>query len=198
MRNIKKPERDVVLLLFVIVMTLQGCSQNEKNPLPEAAWKQQIETQLPFLGHRNWILIVDKAFPLQTTDGVNMIYAEEELLDVLKYTLSRIEESNHIKPVIYNDKELAYINEDLVPGIDRYRSSLAKVIGQSDVEVLLHDSVFIKIDKDSKLFKTLVIKTNQVIPFSSVFIQLDCDYWSPEKEIQLRKLMQAQDAQNVL
>jgi hypothetical protein len=126
-----------------------------------------------------------------------MIYAEEELLDVLKYTLSRIEENNHIKPVIYKDKELDFINEDLVPGVDSYRSSLAKVIGQSDVQVLLHDSVFIKVDEASKLFKTLVIKSNQVIPYSSVFIQLDCDYWSAKKETQLRKLMQAPAAQSV-
>ena len=47
----------------------------------------------------------------------------------------------------------------------------------------------LKIDKASKLFKTLVIKTNQVIPYSSVFIELDCDYWSRDKEKQLRQLM---------
>lgn len=178
------------LILFVIIIGLQACSQNEIKPLSGAVWKQQLETQLPLLGHRNWILIVDKAFPLQTTDGVSMVYAEEDLLDVLEYTLSLIEENNHIKPIIYTDKELDYINQDLMPGIDGYKSLLEKVIGQSNVQVLLHDSVFVKIDEASKLFKTLVIKTNQVIPYSSVFIELDCDYWSAEKETQLRKLMQ--------
>jgi hypothetical protein len=119
-----------------------------------------------------------------------MIYAEEDLLNVLEYTLSLIEENNHVKPIIYKDKELGFINQDLVPGIDGYKSSLEKIIGQSSLKVLLHDSVFVKIDEASKLFKTLVIKTNQVIPYSSVFIELDCDYWSTEKEVQLRKLIQ--------
>ena len=178
------------LTLFVIVLILQGCSQNEKEPLSGAVWKQQLENQLPLLGHRNWILIVDKAFPLQAIDGLSMVYAEDELLDVLEYTLGRIEKNNHIKPVLYTDKELDFLNQDLVPGIDSYKSSLKKVIGKSNVQVLLHDSVFVKIDEASKLFKTLVIKTNQVIPYSSVFIELDCDYWSMEKETQLRKLMQ--------
>ena len=178
------------LLLFVMILNLQACTENEKKPLSGTVWKQQLETQLPLLGHRNWILIVDKAFPLQTTEGVSMVYAEEELLDVLEYTLGRIKENNHIRPVIYTDKELDFIDQELVPEIEDYKSSLNEVIGQSNVQVLLHDSVFVKIDQASKLFKTLVIKTNQVIPYSSVFIELDCDYWSAEKETQLRKLMQ--------
>jgi D-ribose pyranose/furanose isomerase RbsD len=191
MRNITiKIIKISTLTLFVIVLILQGCSQNEKKPLSGAVWKQQLENQLPLLGHRNWILIVDKAFPLQAIDGLSMVYAEDELLDVLEYTLGRIEKNNHIKPVLYTDKELDFLNQDLVPGIDSYKSSLKKVIGKSNVQVLLHDSVFVKIDEASKLFKTLVIKTNQVIPYSSVFIELDCDYWSMEKETQLRKLMQ--------
>ena len=191
MRNVTiKIIKISTLTLFVIVLILQSCSQNEKKPLSGAVWKQQLENQLPLLGHRNWILIVDKAFPLQATDGLSMVYAEDELLDVLEYTLGRIEKNNHIKPVLYTDKELDFINQDLVPGIDSYKSSLKKVIGKSNVQVLLHDSVFVKIDEASKLFKTLVIKTNQIIPYSSVFIELDCDYWSMEKETQLRKLMQ--------
>ena len=32
-------------------------------------------------------------------------------------------------------------------------------------------------------------KTNEVIPYSSVFIELDCKYWSPEKEKTLRHAM---------
>ena len=101
------------LLLFVIILNLQACIEDEKKPLSGTVWKQQLETQLPLLGHRNWILIVDKAFPLQTTEGVSMVYAEEELLDVLEYTLGRINENNHIRPVIYTDKELDFINQSL-------------------------------------------------------------------------------------
>ncbi len=189
MQNIKKSIRDVTLYLFVIILSLQGCSQNKKKPLSGAEWKHQIETQLPLFGHRNWILIVDKAFPLQNAEGLSMIYAEEDLLDVLKYTLGSIDKNNHIKPILYKDKELDFINENLVPGIDSYKSSLSEIIAQSDIKILSHDSVFVKIDEASKRFKTLVIKTNQIIPYSSVFIELDCKYWSNEKENDLRRVM---------
>jgi hypothetical protein len=42
------------------------------------------------------------------------------------------------------------------------------------------------IDHASKLFKVMVLKTNETIPYSSVFIELDCKYWSGENEILLR------------
>ena len=190
MRNFKITIREIAILkLFTTIFLFLACSPIEKKPLLERGWKQQLEMQLPLLGHRNWIMIVDKAFPMQTTHGVNMLYAEEELLNVLKYTLERIDENNHIRPIIFTDKELGFINQELVPGIEDYKFSLNQVIGKLNVRVIPHDSVFIKIDKASKLFKTLVIKTNQVIPYSSVFIELDCDYWSREKEKQLRQLM---------
>lgn len=32
-----------------------------------SGWKQQLDRELPLLGHRNWILVVDKAFPMQTS-----------------------------------------------------------------------------------------------------------------------------------
>ncbi|WP_182953509.1 hypothetical protein [Pedobacter gandavensis] len=54
---------------------------------------------------------------------------------------------------------------------------------------LLHNEVFKKLDAESKLFKVLVIKTNEVIPYTSVFLQLDCGYWNGEKEQQLRDEM---------
>ena len=94
-----------------------------------------------------------------------------------------------IKAIIYTDKELGFITQELVPEIENYRKSLAGIIGNSNIQVLLHDSVFVKIDEASKLFKTLVLKTNETIPYSSVFLQLDCKYWSPDQESQLRELM---------
>lgn len=190
MRNFKITIREIAILkLFTTIFLFLACSPIEKKPLFERGWKQQLETQLPLLGHRNWIMIVDKAFPMQTAQGVNMLYAEEKLLNVLKYTLERIDENSHIKPIIFTDKELDFINHDLVPGIEDYKFSLYHVIDKFNVQVIPHDSVFMKIDKASKLFKILVIKTNQVIPYSSVFIELDCNYWSKEKEKQLRQLM---------
>ena len=85
--------------------------------------KQQLETQLPLLGHRNWIMIVDKAFPMQTTEELICYTQRKNLLNVLKYTLERIDKNNHIRPIIFTDKELDFINQELVPGIEDYKFS---------------------------------------------------------------------------
>lgn len=178
-----------LLLVIASLFLLGSCNQKEIEAPVQSDWKQQLNQEIPLLGHRNWILVVDKAFPLQNAERVITLDTQDELLDVLHYTLNQVGSASHIKPIIYTDKELGFITQELVPEIDDYRKSLSGIIGNSDIQVLLHDSVFVKIDEASKLFKTLVLKTNETIPYSSVFIQLDCKYWSPDQEIQLRELM---------
>jgi hypothetical protein len=46
-------------------------------------------------------------------------------------------------------------------------------------------------DKAAKLFSITVLKTEEVIPYSSVFLELDCSYWGAEKEKKLRDLMKS-------
>ena len=128
------------------------------HPEDTDSWKQVLEKDLHLLGHRNWILVVDKAFPLQNAEGIIYLDTDEPLLDVLAYTLEQIEGARHVKPIIYTDKELGYMTTDLVPGIEKYMESL-----------------------------------NGIIPYSSVFLELDCKYWSAGKEAQLRELMGSED-----
>ncbi|MGY0040684.1 hypothetical protein [Pedobacter sp. NJ-S-72] len=61
------------------------------------------------------------------------------------------------------------------------------IFGNQHVQSLLHNEVFKNLDSESKLFKVLVIKTNETIPYTSVFMQLDCAYWDASKEEVLRR-----------
>jgi hypothetical protein len=183
-----------IRLIFSALATLviiAGCSREKSTTTkPENPdWKQFLNSQLPLLGHRNWILIVDKAFPAQTAAGLITVETNDDLLSVLNYTLNKIDSSDHVKPVVYNDKELSYIQKSQIGDIDTYRGNLNGIIGKYEPQVLLHDSVFVMIDKASSLFKVIVLKTNEVIPYSSVFIKLDCRYWNLEQEKELRLLM---------
>ena len=47
-------------------------------------WKQEFEQLLPKLGHRNWILVVDQAYPLQSAQGIITIDTEQPLPAILK------------------------------------------------------------------------------------------------------------------
>ena len=48
------------------------------------------------------------------------------------------------------------------------------------------------IDEAGKTFQVLVFKTNMTIPYTSVFIRLDCKYWTDEQEKRLREKMGGQ------
>ena len=50
-----------------------------------------------------------------------------------------------------------------------------------------YDEIFSKLDAAAKLFNILVIKTDCLMPYTSVFMELDCGYWSSEKEKTLRE-----------
>jgi len=177
-----------LFLLFILLTSCEFFLPGKSTPV-ERGWKEQLNSELPLLGHRNWILVVDKAFPAQTATGIKVINTGESLQDVLAYTLQKIDRSLHVKPIIYADRELAYITPQQVPYIDNYKKELQKTLKGIQPQTMLHDTVFVKIDQASKLFKVIVLKTEETIPYSSVFIQLDCKYWSPEEEIALRELM---------
>lgn len=175
------------MLVFFVLLT-SSCSQNK--PLEEQkTWEEVLEEDLHLLGHRNWILVVDKAFPEQSSPGMKYIYVEQDLLPTLEYVLGAIDNSSHVLPIVYQDKELSFISEDQVPGIGAFRANADRTLEGRNVNTLLHDEVFSLLDESSSLFRVLVIKTSCTLPYTSVFLQLDCSYWGPENELKLREQM---------
>jgi D-ribose pyranose/furanose isomerase RbsD len=150
------------------------------------SWKNQLNEILPQLGHRNWILVVDKAYPLQSAEGIITINTNEDLLYVLKFLLKKIRKEKHARPIAYTDKELLFMRDDLSKGVDSFKSNLTQMLSKTELHNIPHEEVFTKLDEASKLFNVLVLKTNCLIPYTSVFIELDCGYWTADKEATLR------------
>jgi hypothetical protein len=179
--------RYLFLLMVGLACLTISCTTNQNSDPPAEEWKTVLENDLHLLGHRNWILVVDKAFPEQSSPGMKYLYVEEELMPVLDYVLERVEASSHVSPVIYRDLELSYITEEQVAGINAFRAESKTVLENREVNTLLHDEVFKMLDESASLFKVLVIKTRCTLPYTSVFLQLDCAYWTPENESLLRE-----------
>jgi hypothetical protein len=177
----------ILILIAVFGILLSSCQFNTTKSVD---WQDQFQQQLPLLGHRNWVLVVDKAFPLQSAQGMTVINTGEQLPEVLQCVMGSISTSTHVKPNVYTDLEFAQITEDLSPGVDELKKSIAVSLKNYPQNTLLHNDVFAKLDSASNLFEVLVLKTESTIPYSSVFIQLDCKYWSAEKEQKLRSKMQ--------
>jgi hypothetical protein len=168
-------------------MTTSSCKTEQQSSPVKTDWKDILQNDLHLLGHRNWILVVDKAFPEQSSAGMKYLYVEQDLLPTLEYVLQALDGSSHVKPIIYQDKELSFITEEQVQGIEQFRSDATKLLEGRGVQTLLHDEVFGMLDESASLFRVLVIKTNCTLPYTSVFMQLDCSYWGPEKEKELRE-----------
>jgi D-ribose pyranose/furanose isomerase RbsD len=175
-----------LFVLLVCIMLSCKSTTRESEPTKSIEWQAALQSKLSAFGHRNWILIVDKAFPMQNGSGITYINSNEKLLPVLTYTLGEIKNTEHVKPIIYQDEELSFITEEQSKGVKQLAQSIQQVLVENKVQKITHDSIFLKIDEAAKLFNVLIIKTNETIPYSSVFLQLDCAYWNAEKEAMLR------------
>ena len=180
-----KPYTTVIIMLLGIMISCSG--DQSGNAL--ISWKTEFNRNLDMFGHRNWILVVDKAFPEQSSPGMTYFYVEEDLYRVLGYVLMEIENSSHVSPVIFRDAELEFIPENEAEGITAFREESRKILAGHEVNTMLHDEVFKMLDESSELFRVMVIKTNCNLPYTSVFIRLDCAYWNSEQEQNLRTVM---------
>jgi D-ribose pyranose/furanose isomerase RbsD len=154
-------------------------------------WKARLSELLPLFGHRNWIVVADSAYPAQSKVGIETVVSGGDQLDVLRHVLDAITSSAHVRAKIYLDKELAFVSEIDAPGVDDYRRDLAIAIHGTHVQYVHHEQIIAKLDESAELFRVLLIKTEMTIPYTSVFFELDCGYWSAESEQRLRDAISA-------
>lgn len=152
-------------------------------------WEQSLKRQLQLLGHRNWIVVADSAYPAQSNPGIETIATNADHLLVLNATLDAINRSRHVRPNIYLDAEFKLVAEPDAAGITLFRQQLARLIGSRETHVIAHDQIIARLDESAKLFRVLILKSTLAIPYTSVFLELDCGYWTSEAEERLRLSM---------
>jgi hypothetical protein len=173
----------VGLTLVHLMLTKQASGQTGDT------WRDKVSHSLPLLGHRNWILIVDSAYPLQTSPGVETVETNASQIEVTREVLRMVDHSIHVRPVVFMDAELPFVPESDAPGITNYRTDIASVLGSRQVTTLQHEQIIKNIDDAGKTFHILVLKTNLTVPYTSVFLRLDCKYWTTDAETRLRDAM---------
>ena len=146
-----------------------------------------LSKKLPVLGHRNWVVIADMAYPAQSSPGIETVYVGGDHVSAIREALHAIEKAPHVRPVVYLDKELQFVAEDDAPGISRLRADLTGLMDKKVTHELKHEEIISKLDEAGKSFKLLVIKTDCTLPYTSVFVRLECGYWSDAAEKKLRE-----------
>src|SRR5208282_1645548 len=113
----KKGMSSMRTVLLVLLPLLSMPMLLAATPRAAAGWKAKVQQAIPLLGHRNWILVVDSAYPLQVSPGVETIETNEDQLDVVRYVMGEIRASIHVRPVIEMDAELKFVPEADAPGV---------------------------------------------------------------------------------
>src|SRR5437588_10623966 len=105
----------VILLFCRPVPRAGGGPPRAAGPVPE--WQQRLRATLPRMGHRNWIVIADSAYPAQVAPGIETVVTRADHLDVLNAVLTELDGQPHVRPVVHLDKELTFVPERYAKGI---------------------------------------------------------------------------------
>ena len=181
--------RTLLALLFMVAWVSMGAA----SPSDPNGWRAKLDQAMPLLGHRNWILVVDSAYPLQAAPGVETIDTNSGEAEVLPYVLGDIGRSIQVRPEIYLDAELPFVSDQDAPGASAFRTHIAALLRGYSIQSLPHEKLIATVDEDGKRFHILILKTNLTVPYSSVFIRLNCKYWSDEAETRMRQAMAAHE-----
>ena len=156
-------------------------------------WKARLRAVLPLFGHRNWIVVADSAYPAQSNGGIETIVSGEDQLHAVRHVLDAICSASHIRANVYADQELAFVPDIDAPGVEEYRRQLETALDGARVEYIPHEQIIARLDESAQVFRILIIKTDMTIPYTSVFFELDCEYWNAEAEHHLREAMLVAD-----
>ncbi|NUQ00474.1 MAG: hypothetical protein HUU35_11535 [Armatimonadetes bacterium] len=147
-------------------------------------WRLELTERLGALGHRNWILVADSAYPEQTDPGLELLVTGAEQTVVLQEVVDALATASHLQPKVYVDSELAYVRDAAAPGVEAFRIALAKLaLAPTAVP---HEELIGRVAAAAQGFTVLVLKTTSVLPYTTVFFELDCGYWDAAREEALR------------
>ena len=78
-------------------------------------WKTILKEKMPLLGHRNWIVVTDMAYPLQTNPGILTLYSSDPYEKTVAEVAATITAFPHVFAHIYLDSEQKKMNASLCP-----------------------------------------------------------------------------------
>src|SRR5262249_42877121 len=99
------------------------------------------------------------------------------------------EKNKHVRPIVHLDAELPYVEERDARGVRRFRNQLLRLIGKRPTHSAPHEEILRRLEVTASRFNVVVLKTTLAMPYTSVFLELDCGYWSDAAEKRLREAM---------
>jgi len=174
----------------LVLLFVAGALPRPAAPNPATAdWQTTLQQRLPLYGHRNWIVVSDAAFPAYSDTGIETIVVDQDLASVLHSVAKAIASSKHVRATAFVDQELQFVPEQNYPGVTRLREQISGEFSKNTLSSVPHSEAISKIDEAGKTFRVLFIKTNTTIPYTSVFVRLDCGYMTDEIDAKIKSAM---------
>lgn len=168
-----------------------GCG----TPLPEAeqSWRDQFEANLERMGKHNWIVIAEAAYTSRYATGTRTVATGKSLPSVLDSVLSEISDSKHVSATAWISSELERIPDRDAPGITQFHKDIRRLLNTSKVEIKVvpEKEIVKKVEADAGTCNVLFLKSSSPLPYSSVYLQLDCRYWDEAREKRLRDALRS-------
>lgn len=155
-------------ILLVLWLLIPAASTLAAPPHAADGWRARVDQAMTLMGHRNWILVVDSAYPLQVSPGIETIDTNSGETEVLQYVLHAIDRSIQVRPDIFMDSELPYLSDQDAPGASAYRTDIAALLRGYAVRSQPHAALIADVDEAGKTFHVLILKTTLTVPYSSV------------------------------
>ena len=166
--------------VLVLGLLVSGACQSKKTLVSDVL--EKVGQELPLLGHRNWIVVTDMAYPLQTNPGVVTYYTDWSYPEVIRWVQQKIDAMPHVYAHVFRDEEYRFLEDGICPGIDGLKKEVAEVLPEERITFCPHDELLNRMDSVSQQYRVIVIKTPLLKPYTSVFWELDCKYWDQEKQ----------------
>lgn len=184
----------LLIIIFITLSTLTMQSCHTTTAASQANWETTLAEKMPLLGHRNWIVITDMAYPLQCGAGITTIFADEPYTDVLRKVKAQIDAAPHVFAHVYHDRELDFISEASMPGVDALRREMATICGP-EAQSVAHEELLERMDAAGRLYNIVIIKTPLTMAYTTTFFELDCAYWNGQKQQNLVEAMKGNAVQ---
>ncbi len=150
-------------------------------------WQNDMVEWLYAFGRGNWVVISDSSFPLLSAGGVEMVVTGRDQMPVIEFTVKSLSQISHLHARVWLDQELAHVTEAQAPGIDAFRKRIGALT--KTARVAPHDELIARVSTAAAQYRALVVKTTSHLPYTNLFIEMDCGFWDPEREAALRAAM---------
>jgi L-fucose mutarotase/ribose pyranase (RbsD/FucU family) len=150
----------------------------------------EFSKRIVVLGHRNWVIVADAAYPEQCAPGIELVAIDGSHLAVVSSVAKALDIAPHIRAVACLDAELNFLRDQDIPEVEDLRRDMRSALAPMEIEEAPHEEILANISEAASLYKVLVIKTSCLIPYTSVFFRLECGYWDEDHERTLKARME--------